>query len=414
MPNYKYKARNSLGKIVTGTLDAVSREIAISNLETKGYFVVEIEEKSIKGILASIDAKLQKGSKTRGRVKMQEVAIFSRQLSTLVNAGVNLLDAVSDVAQMVSNPYFLNVLTKVSDDIKGGKTLSEALSEYKKIFDNAFISMIAVGEKTGKLAKVLDDLASYLEKSVKLKRKIKSAAAYPVFVGSFFVIVFLGLVLVLIPKFEEMFKSFGAELPLPTRIVMGVSNFMLAQTPLLIGLAIAAYIGFRMFTKTPKGLMMWHKLFFKIPIFAPIYIKMIFARFFQTLSTLIKSGVDIVSSLQIAGNTVSNVHLKSILSDIKDGVVEGELFSNKMDEYNLFPKMIVRMTAVGEKSGQLEQMFDKVTDYYQDEVDVAVATLSSVVEPVLIIFLGFTVGVAVIALYLPIFNMANAMAGQNM
>jgi type IV pilus assembly protein PilC len=348
---------------------------------------------------------------TSGKVKSEEVAIFCRQMATLVNAGVNILDAVSDIAMMMNNPYFSATLIKVAESVKAGKTLSESLGEYPKIFDSAFLSMILVGEKSGKLSEVLEDLAFYMEKTVKLRRKIKSAASYPVFVGCFFILVFFGLVLGLIPKFEEMFSSFGAVLPLPTRIVMGFSRFIIAKMPFLIAGLIACFITFKIVTKSPQGKMAWHKFFFKVPIFATIYTKMVFARFFQTLSTLIRSGVDIVSSLQIATGTVNNTYVRSLLTDIRDGVIAGETFSSKMDQYVLFPKIIVRMTAVGEKSGQLDQMFEKITDYYSDEVDVAVATLSAVIEPVLIIFLGFTIGIAVIALYLPIFNMAGAMSG---
>lgn len=412
MPKFKYTAKNSIGTVVTGSVEAISEVEVISNLGSKGFSDIQIQKSSIGGFLKSLDNKLDGGKVKRGKVKTQEVAIFSRQLATLVNAGVNVLDAISDVSVMVSNPYFSHVLLTIAEDVKGGKNLSEALSVHKKVFDSAFVSMVAVGEKSGKLAKVLEDLSSYLENSVKLRRKIKSAAAYPIFVGTFFVLVFFGLVLGIIPKFEEMFSSFGATLPLPTRMVMGFSNLLIDKMPVFIALIVILFIAFKMLVRTPRGLMLWHRFFFKVPIFATIYTKMIFARFFQTLSTLIKSGVDIITSIQIATNTLNNTYVKSMFEDIKNGVVSGELFSAKMDEHPLFPKMIVRMTAVGEKSGQLDEMFDKITDYYSDEVDVAVATLSSVVEPVLIIFLGFIVGIAVIALYLPIFNLANAMVHQ--
>ena len=332
-------------------------------------------------------------------------------LRLVTSVGVNVLDALTDVSQMVQNPYFSRVLLKVCDEVKGGKDLSAALLSYPKIFNNAFVSMIKVGEKAGQLAQVLSDLAAYTESSVKLRAKIKSAASYPIFVGTFFVLVFFGIVFILIPKFEEMFLSFGAELPLPTRIVMAVSNFFVSNIPLVLGILAVLFFAFKVFTKNPEGKRRWHQFFFKIPIFAPIYTKMVFARFFQTLSTLVKSGVDIITSIEIATTTVSNTYVTNILDEIRNTIIAGEQFSAGMDKYQLFPKMIVRMTAVGEKSGQVQEMFDKITDYYTDEVDTAVATLSSVVEPVLIIFLGFVVGIAVIALYLPIFSMANAMAG---
>ena len=409
MNKFTYKIMDQYGQVITGKEESDSKNQLMEKLKNSGFTVLEIkEEGNLFGKFNS--SSLTGNKKTSGKVKGEEVAIFCRQMATLVNAGVNILDAVSDIAMMMSNPYFSFALIRVGESVKAGKTLSESLAEYPKIFDNAFLSMILVGEKSGKLAEVLEDLASYMEKTVKLRRKIKSAASYPVFVGCFFVVVFFGLVLGLIPKFEEMFSSFGAVLPLPTRMVMGFSRFMIAKMPFIIIAIVIGIIVFKIITKSPQGKMAWHRLFFKVLIFAPIYTKMVFARFFQTLSTLIKSGVDIVSSLQIASGTVNNTYVRNLLVDIREGVIAGETFSSKMDQYVLFPKIIVRMTAVGEKSGQLEQMFGKITDYYSDEVDVAVATLSAVIEPVLIIFLGFTIGIAVIALYLPIFNMAGAMS----
>ncbi|MBR3628423.1 MAG: type II secretion system F family protein [Elusimicrobia bacterium] len=411
MPKFRYKASNSLGVMVSGSVNSETENGAIAELRMKGYSNIEINKSAFGGFFGDLDAKLQKMTSST-KVSMQETAIVSRQLSTLVNAGVNVLEAVSDVAAMVQNAYFSSVLLKIAEDVKGGSTLSEALSNYKKIFDNTFTSMVAVGEKSGKLAKVLADLAEHLENSVKLRRKIKSAMSYPIFVGGFFIVVFIGIVFILIPKFEDMFASFGAELPLPTQMVVNVSHFCVDHVLILILFLIVLYIAFKLWTRTPNGLLMWHKFFFKIPKFAPIYTKMIFANFFQTLSTLIKSGVDIVSSIQIASSTLNNTYVRLILEDIRESIIAGELFSARMDKYELFPKMIVRMTAVGEKTGQMDEMFDKITDYYNDEVDAAVATISAVIEPVLIVGLGFMVGICVIALYLPIFNMANAMVNQ--
>ena len=412
MPKFNYKASNSLGSPVSGSVVSETENGAIAELRMKGYSDIQLNKSSFGGFLGDLDAKIQKMTAST-KVSMQEIAIVSRQLSTLVNAGVNVLEAVSDVATMVQNQYFNSVLLKIAEDIKGGATLSGSLANYKKIFDNTFVSMVGVGEKSGKLAKVLADLAQHLESSVKLRRKIKSAMSYPIFVGGFFVVVFIGIVFVLIPKFEEMFASFGAKLPLPTQMVVNVSHFCVDHILILILFLIALFIAFKLWTKTAAGLLMWHKFFFKIPKFAPIYSKMIFASFFQTLSTLVKSGVDIVSSIQIAASTLNNTYVKMILEEIKESVVAGEVFSDRMDKYEIFPKMVVRMTAVGEKTGKVDEMFDKITDYYNDEVDAAVATISSIIEPILIVGLGFMVGICVIALYLPIFNMANAMVNQS-
>ena len=412
MPKFNYTASNSLGVHVSGSVNSETENGAIAELRMKGYSNIHINKSAFGGFLGELDAKLQKMTAST-KVSMQETAIVCRQLSTLVNAGINVLEAVSDVSAMVQNPYFKSVLLKISENVKSGATLSDSLAKYKKIFDNTFVSMVAVGERSGKLAKVLADLAEHLENSVKLRRKIKAAMSYPMFVGCFFIVVFIGIVFILIPKFEDMFASFGAELPLPTQMVVNVSHFCVDHILLLIIFLVIAYVIFRVWTKTPHGLLVWHKCFFKVPKVSPIYTKMVFAGFFQTLSTLVKSGVDMVSSIQIAANTLNNTYVKAVLMEIKEAVVAGELFSDRMDKYELFPKMIVKMTAVGEKTGQLDEMFDKITDYYNDEVDAAVATISAIIEPVLIVGLGVMVGICVIALYLPIFNMANAMVNQN-
>jgi type IV pilus assembly protein PilC len=411
MAQFRYKAMDFSGNIVSDIIEAESQGEVVSILKTRGLIVVEVKEKnSFFSMDLSFSSSLRKRG-DKGKVKGQELAIFCRQLATLVNAGVNILDALEDVAGMGQNAYFSNVLLKVCEEVKGGKDLSASLLAYPKIFNNAFVSMIRVGEKSGQLARVLKDLAEYTESAVKLRAKIKSAASYPIFVGSFFVIVFFGIVFILIPKFEDMFASFGADLPGPTKLVMGISHFCVDKAPILILFLAIVFVVFKIVTKNPEGKRKWHNFFFKIPIFGPIYTKIIFSRFFKTLSTLVQSGVDLITSIEIATTTIGNTYVTGILDEIRNTIIAGEQFSDSMDRYQLFPKMIVRMTAVGEKSGQLQDMFIKITDYYTDEVDATVASLSSVVEPILIIFLGFVVGTAVIALYLPIFNMANAMMG---
>ncbi|MBQ3834792.1 MAG: type II secretion system F family protein [Elusimicrobia bacterium] len=409
MPKIHYRAKNARGRLINASIDATSENRAIEILNAKGYTEIEIKKNFLAGLK---NLGLTNKNAENGRVKMSDIAVFARQLATMVNAGVNILEAVTDVSMMVQNRYFANILQRIVKDIKNGIPLSQALSKHKKIFDNTFVSMIAVGERSGQLGEVLTDLAEYIENSVKLRRKIKSAAAYPTFVGSFFIVVFLGIVLFLIPKFEEMFASFGADLPALTKFVVAISHFVLDRLGFIIVGLIVLFIIFKIVTKTPKGLLMWHKSFFKVPIFGPIYTKMIFARYFQTLSTLVKSGVDIVVSIQISASTVNNTYIKQILENIRSAVISGQSFSANMEKYNVFPRLVIRMTAVGEKTGQMDEMFMKVTDYYNEEVNTTVASLSSIIEPVLIVGLGIMVGFIVVALYLPIFSMAGAMVNQ--
>ena len=308
MAQYRYKAMDSNGNFVTDFMEADSQGEVVAAVKAKNLIVVEVKErKSFLGMELSFSSSLRKRG-DKGKVKGKELAIFCRQLATLVNAGVNVLDALEDVSGMGQNPYFSNVLLKVCEEVKGGKDLSASMLAYPKIFNNAFVSLIRVGEKSGQLARVLKDLAAYTESSVKLRAKIKSAASYPIFVGSFFVIVFFGIVFILIPKFEDMFASFGADLPGPTRFVMAMSHFFIDRAPFIILFLAILFVVFKILTKNPEGKRKWHQFFFKIPIFGPIYTKIVFARFFQTLSTLVQSGVDLITSIEIATTTLNNTY----------------------------------------------------------------------------------------------------------
>jgi len=413
MARFLYKAMDSTGKIVNGVVDASSKANLISELKSKNLVLLSLKENSYRSLYSMLNDKVVALTTSKsGKVSIDELAVFCRQIATLVNAGVNVFNAILDMSTMSQNKYFSKVLTSIAEDLRGGKTLSDSMSKYPKIFDNTFVSMIMVGEKSGKLPKVLLDLANFIEKSSKLRKKIKAAASYPMFIGCFFIVIMLALVLGIIPKFEAMFLSFGADLPLPTQILMSISRFILSKIVFFIAFFIVLIIVFKFCMKIPAFKLAFDKFLFKIPVFGNIYLKMLFASFFQTLSTLIASGVDIISSLQIASKTVNNSYIRFVLKSIEEKVVSGEQFSSEMDKHFIFPKMIVRMTAVGEKSGQLSSMFYKITDYYSDEVDSIVASLSAIMEPILIVGLGFIVGTAVIALYLPIFNMASAMLGS--
>ena len=416
MPLFKYQAVDSRGQSVRGSKDFPSKKDAIASLRGEGLTPISIEEAGGAGAAiartfkSAAKPKYKNAAKVPGKVKIDDIALFCRQLATLVGAGVNLLEAVEDISDMANNPKMRATLKEVAEGLRSGTPLSDALRKHK-IFTKTLTSMVEVGEKSGKLSKVLADLALYLENNVKLIRKIKSASTYPIFIGSFFIIVLLALVIGIIPRFEEMFLSFGADLPAPTKMVMGVSQFVIGNGLWLFLGTVAIIVGFMMFKKNPAGNLIYSRFLFKLPIFGKIYIKMVLARFFQTLSTLVKSGVDIVASLDISTNVMDNAYAESLMRQIRARVLEGNQLGFEMEKYEIFPRMVTRMTIVGEKSGQLDAMFDKITDYFTDEVDAAVATLSSVIEPVLIIGLGFIVGIAVVAMYLPIFYLASAMMG---
>ncbi|MDR2426919.1 MAG: type II secretion system F family protein [Endomicrobium sp.] len=416
MPQFKYQAIDSRGQKIRGVREFPTKKDVILFLRGERLTPVSIEESG--GARAVITRsfsnvakpKYKSAAKIPGKVKIEDIALFCRQLATLVGAGVNLLEAVDDISDMSNNPKMRGTLKEVAGDLRSGTPLSDSLKKHK-MFTKTLTSMVEVGERSGKLSKVLGDLALYLENNVKLIRKIKSASTYPMFIGCFFVLVLLALIVGIIPRFEEMFMSFGADLPAPTKVVMNISNFVIGNGLWLFLGTVFFIIGFMLFKKNPRGNLIYCRLLFKMPIFGKIYMKMVLARFFQTLSTLVKSGVDIVASLDISTNVMDNSFTESIMRKVKAKVLEGNQLGMEMEQYEMFPRMVTRMTIVGEKSGQLDAMFDKITDYFTDEVDAAVATISSVIEPVLIIGLGFIVGLAVTAMYLPIFYLASAMMG---
>ncbi len=406
MPKYYFKARNAKNELIEGTRTAASDKEVITMLSGEGLVVFSVVESGEK--FAAAEKKPQ-GAKSGG-IKSQDVAIFCRQFSTLINAGVTIVDAVEDVGEMSINMRLSKILKNIATDIRGGSTLSDSMKKYQSTFGRVFVALIAAGERSGKLGRILQDLAKYLEASVKLKRKVQSASSYPLFVAGFFTLALAGIVLFLIPRFKVMFASFGAELPLPTQIVMAISTIALKNLPIVVAgsglLAVAATMAY----KTESGRMIFDTMLLKVPIFGKIMMRVVYARFFQTLATLIRSGNDVVSSLEIAAKVADNVYIESKITLVKNKVVEGSTISDEMERIKVFPRMVSRMTAVGEKTGQLDEMFEKLSDYYNDEVEAAVNSMSSIIEPVLIVGLGGIVGVVVVALYLPIFKMGMAMS----
>jgi type IV pilus assembly protein PilC len=408
MPKFSFKAKDGLNKPIEGIRNAASDKDLLMQLRAEGLIVYAVKE-----VREGLLPKENKRSAARkgGSVKYEDIAVFCRQLATLINAGVSILDAIEDVADMVSSRQFHNILKSIASDVRGGITLSEAMTKHQKVFGRVFISLVATGEKSGQLGKVLYDLAAYLEKSVKLQRKVKSATAYPSFIAGFFFLALAGMILFLVPRFQKLFASFGAELPLPTRIVMAISDAALHNIGWIILLFAGIAVGLTMLLRTRSGRYFVDKNIVTAPVLGPIMTKVVLARFFQTLSTLIRSGTDVVGSLEIAARVADNLYVEELILSIRSKVIEGSTMSAEMDTFELFPRMVGRMTAVGEKSGQLDEMFSKLSDYYSDEVDAIVASMSAIIEPFLIVSLGALVGFFVVVMYLPIFHLAGAVMG---
>jgi len=405
MPKYYFKARNAQNELVEGARSAKSEREILSILSGEGLVVFSVVESGEKFSEGGAKPKGVSG----GSVNTKDIAIFCRQFATLINAGVTIVDAVEDTAEMSSKAKLSGMLRNISSDIRGGSTLSDAMAKYQKTFGRVFVALVAAGERSGKLGTILQDLATYLENSEKLQGKVKSASTYPIFVAGFFTIALAGIVFFLIPRFKAMFASFGAKLPLPTLILLSVSETCIKYFPLVFVGVVTLVVSIVMFKRTETGRMFFDTLLLKMPIFGVIMTKVVFARFFQTLATLIRSGNDVVSSLEIAARVADNAYIEKMIVRIKGRVVEGATISEEMGKLKVFPRMVSRMTAVGEKSGQMDEMFDKLSSYYSDEVDAAVNSMSSIIEPVLIVFLGGIVGIVVIAMYLPIFKMGTIM-----
>ncbi len=334
------------------------------------------------------------------------MALFSRQLSTMLEAGISIVEAVDDLASQTPNKYFSFVLSEIASEIREGSSFSKALSKFPDVFSQLYIALVVSGEESGNLVEVLKDLSSELEDQLTLLRKVRQAVSYPAVIIVFFVAVVAFVFLYLIPKFQEIFESFGAQLPLFTRIILEISRFSLKFFPfLLLGIILLAIL-VSLYAKTSAGRKKIDAFKLKLPVFGNLFLKVSLARFSRSLATLLQGGVSIVAALDIVARTAGNAILEENIRKIREGVIGGELLGNEMRKFRLFPAMMVRMVTVGEETGRTDDMLTRVSKFFRDEVDVTLNILSSILEPVLIIGLGVIVGTVVLAIYLPIFKLA--------
>lgn len=410
-----YKARDIKGNLISDVGEADSLQSLLSSLAEKGLFVVSVEEvkrESEEKIISKESSSLIKFSFMFQRITLLQLAVFFRQLSTMINAGVPVVSALEDLSSMTLNLKFRNIISKMAKDIKGGKDFSSALKEHKKVFSNLIVSMVKAGEETGKLGEILRRISKHLEGQIKLRNKVKSAMTYPVVVFTFLIGVLCVVLFGLVPKFEEMYASFGAQLPQLTQLVVGISRLMIRFSPLIILFIIISITVFIFLYRNNKLFRFYiDDLKLRIPILGKIFLKIILARFCSTLGTLISSGIPIVQSLEIVSGVVNHLPLQEILQKIRGKIIGGESLSNEMSKYSFFPKMDVRMIKVGEETGKIDEMLNHIYDYYSEEVDNTISSLTSIIEPVLIVGIGIVVGIVVVALYLPIFKLASAMTG---
>lgn len=402
MLTYAWQGRTAGGQAVSGELAAANRGELMAALRKKKIVVTSVKEKP-----KEISVKMP----WAGRITTKDQAVFTRQFATMINAGLPLVQCLDILGRQLDKESFRIITKKVMSDIEAGGTLSESMAKHPKAFDELYVNMVNAGEAGGILDVILMRLAEYIEKIEALKRKIQGAMIYPAVVLFVAVGATLFMLMFIIPTFARMFSDFGAELPLPTKIVLGLSNFVRTWWWTMIGGSIGSVFAFKKWYSTDKGHHIVDDWMLKMPILGDVMRKGSVARFTRTLGTLVSSGVPILDGLEITAKTAGNVIVKDAIMQARASIREGETIASPLRNSPVFPPMVVQMITVGEETGALDEMLTKIADFYDDEVDTAVDALTSVIEPVMIVFMGVIVGGMVIAMYLPIFRMVNVIAG---
>ena len=401
MPIYKWVAKTKKGRTIKGELDAADERMARFQLKRRNLTIKKLKLKP-KDIFANV-------SFMQPQISSKDLVIFTRQFSTMIDAGLPIVQGLTILSEQSENSTFKTVLKKIVSDVEGGLSLAEAMEKHPKVFDKLFVHLIAAGEVGGILDIILQRLAAYIEKSQKLKAKIKSAMTYPLIVVAVAVVVIAVILIFVIPVFEEMFADFGSALPLPTQIVVNMSRFIKGNILFIVGFFIAMGFLFKTYRKSKSGRKNTDALSLKLPVFGDLLKKVAVARFTRTLGTMISSGVPIISAMEIVAKTSGNVILEEVILEVRSSIAEGQTIAEPLSENNIFPSMVIQMISVGEATGALDTMLTKIADFYEDEVDTAVDALTSMLEPLLMVFLGGAIGGLVIAMYLPIFKMAAAL-----
>src|SRR3954462_9806957 len=395
MASFTYTARALNGDLRTATIDAKSRDEGIGQLRKQRLSVVKIDE----------DSKKKAG---RGSIKMRDVVIFTRQFSTMINAGLPLVQALTILADQTDNKALSEITRKVVFDVESGHTVADALAKHPKAFTSLYVNMVSAGEAGGILDTILMRLATFLEKNDKLVRKVKGAMIYPSVIMAVAAIAVVTLLLFVIPVFENMFSSVGLALPLPTRIVIGASRFLKGYWWMVGAVIIVVVYAFRKYNATSNGKLVVDRFLLRMPVLGDVLRKSAVSRFTRTLGTLISSGVSILEGLEITAKTAGNRVISDAIMMSRSSIAGGDTIAQPLQKSKVFPPMVISMIAVGEQTGGLDEMLSKIADFYDEEVDAAVSNLLSLLEPIMIVFLGVVVGGMVVAMYLPIFDMINA------
>jgi len=386
------------GKIVSGIQDALNEDNAVTSLMSRGLMVLSLQQK----------AAATKSKKKTWTVKETDLVLFTRQLSTMIEAGISLVQALTalyDQCDPKRQKKLRNIISDVTTRVQGGETFHESIAKHPRVFDRLFVSMVKAGEHGGLLAEILDRLAGFLEASARLRKKIKSAMTYPVIVICIAMAITTFLIVKVVPIFGEIFQDFGSKLPAPTQFLIDVSDFMRGEWYFLLGGIGAVFFGIRTFLRSTRGKQLWDRWKLKLPVFGPLVHKICMSRFARTFAQLIRSGVPILEVLDIVGGASGNHVVETSISGVSADVEKGDNLSVALSKKTIFPPMMLRMVAAGEATGKIDTMLEKMADFWDEEIEAMLDALTSLIEPMLIVFLGVIVGGIVIAMFLPIFKL---------
>jgi type IV pilus assembly protein PilC len=396
MPNFTYQARDPSGRAIGADIEAVDQQAAATMLMDRGLMVISLRPSTGR-----------KGTRKRqkGKVKSQDLVVFTRQMATMMDAGLPLVQSLTALEEQTDSPALKPVLRNTTERVEQGHAFSEALAEHPKVFNRLYVSMVEAGETGGLLAEILDRLASYLEATARLKKKVKSAMSYPVIVCFIALSIALFLIVKVIPIFADIYKDFGAQLPAPTQFLINISNIVRGYFVLVIGAAGGLVFALMKFKRTRRGTAIWDRAKLRLPVFGKLIHKIAISRFARTFAALLRSGVPILETLRIVGQSAGNTVVESAVEKTAASIERGDNLALAMGQHRIFPPMLVRMVSAGEQTGKVDVMLEKISDFYDEEIEATLSGLTSLIEPLLIVFLGLVVGSIVICMFLPIFKL---------
>lgn len=396
MATFTYRARDGSGKNVSGQIDAVDQQAAALALMSRDLMVTGLQE----GAAAKTRVK-----RHQGRIKSQDLVVFTRQLATMMDAGLPLVQTLTTLEEQTESKTFKPILKQITTRVEQGDPFSQALREHPKVFTRLYVSLVEAGETGGLLAEILERVASYLEATSRLKKKVKSAMSYPVIVCCVAILIALFLILKIIPIFADIYKDFGAKLPGPTQALITLSDVMRQYLLLVLGAAGGAIFGLVKFKQTATGTALWDRLKLRLPVFGKLIHKIAMSRFARTFSALVRSGVPILETLRIVGQSSGNTVVERAVETTAASIERGDNLAAALGQHKIFPPMMVKMIAAGEQTGKVDVMLEKISDFYDEEIEATLNGLTSLIEPLLIVFLGVVVGSIVVCMFLPIFKL---------